>query len=102
MISVVGSVVRKIRLDLPPPTNADHLGDFDRVLRGLEAHGITGVQTALSVVAGLSEILRVDKFRVVATIAFVPTLTLLSLEPANKASRNFGLAVDLGSTNIVG
>ena len=102
MISVDGPVVRKIRLDLSPPTDTDHLGDLDRVLRGLDAHGITGVQTSLSVVAGLSEILRADKFRVVATIAFVPTPTLLSLEPTNKASRNFALAVDLGSTNIVG
>ncbi|MDD5758683.1 MAG: ASKHA domain-containing protein, partial [Desulfobulbaceae bacterium] len=31
-----------------------------------------------------------------------PVLTLLRLEPASAASGNFGLAVDLGSTNIVG
>ncbi len=102
MITVDGPVVRKILLDLSPPTDVDHLGDLDRVMRGLEAHGLPGVRTPLSIVASLPEILRAAQFRVVATIAFVPTLTLLRLEPANKATGNFALAVDLGSTNIVG
>ncbi|MDD5759993.1 MAG: hypothetical protein PHI06_13040, partial [Desulfobulbaceae bacterium] len=102
MKSVDEPVVRKIRLNLPPPTDADHAGDLDRVLHGLEALGIVGVQMPLSVVAGLSKILRTAEFRVTATLAFVPVLTLLRLEPASAASGNFGLAVDLGSTNIVG
>lgn len=101
-MSVDGPVIRKIRLDLPHPTDTDHAGDLDRVLRGLEAQGIIGVQTPLSVVAGLSKILRTAEFRVTATVAFVPVLTLLRLEPASAASGNFALAVDLGSTNIVG
>lgn len=97
-----GPVIRKIWLNLPHPTDTDHAGDIDRVLRGLAAQGLTGVQTPLSVVAGLPTILRAAKFRVIATVAFMPVLTLLRLDPADDASSNFGLAVDLGSTNIVG
>jgi uncharacterized 2Fe-2S/4Fe-4S cluster protein (DUF4445 family) len=97
-----GPVVRKIRLELPHPTGADHAGDLDRVLGGLEARGLGGVQVPLPVVAGLPQRLRAAGFRVDATIALVPVPTLLRIEAAGATSRNLGLAVDLGSTNIVG
>ena len=97
-----GPVVRRIRLDLPHPTGADHAADLDRVLNGLEARGLSGVQAPLTVVAGLPKNLRAAEFAVVATVALVPVPTLLRIEPARAPSRNLGLAVDLGSTNIVG
>jgi len=97
-----GPVVRRIRLELPHPTGADHAADLDRVLRGLEALGLSGVQAPLSVVAGLPKTLRAAEFTVVATVALVPVPTLLRVEPTTEPSRNLGLAVDLGSTNIVG
>jgi uncharacterized 2Fe-2S/4Fe-4S cluster protein (DUF4445 family) len=97
-----GPVVRSIRLDLPHPTGADHGADLDRVLGGLESRGISGVQAPLPVVAGLPKRLRAAGFSVVATVALVPAPTLLRIEPAGAPSRNLGLAVDLGSTNIVG
>jgi len=97
-----GAIVRKIPLDLRHPTGADHAADLDRVLRGLEECGLSGVQTPLPVVAALPKLLRAAGFRVVATVALVPVPTLLRVEPAGAPSRNLGLAVDLGSTNIVG
>ncbi len=97
-----GPLVRSVRLELPPPTVTDHAADLDRVVRGLEAQGLSGVQVPLSVVAGLPKTLRAGNFTVVATVALVPAPTLLRLEPAGAPSRNLGLAVDLGSTNIVG
>jgi len=102
MTSPDGPVVRQCRLDLPRPTASDHAGDFDRVLRGLEAQGLAGVQAPLPLVAGLSRTLRAADFRVAATVALVPSPALLCVEPANEAGRCVGLAVDLGSTNIVG
>ncbi len=97
-----GPVVRKIRLELPHPTGADHAADLDRVLRGLASLGLSAVQAPLTVVAGLPRRLRAAEFAVVATVALVPVPTLLRIEPATAPSRNLGLAVDLGSTNIVG
>lgn len=97
-----GSVVRSIRLDLPHPTGADHAADLDRVLGALAARGLGGVLAPLRVVAGLPQRLRAAAFQVVATVALVPVPTLLRVEPASAPSRNLGLAVDLGSTNIVG
>jgi uncharacterized 2Fe-2S/4Fe-4S cluster protein (DUF4445 family) len=97
-----GPLVGRVRLELPHPTDTDHAADLDRVLRGLEAHGWPGVQAPLSVVAGLPKTLRAANFTVVATVASVPVPTLLRIEPASASSRSLGLAVDLGSTNIVG
>jgi len=97
-----GPVVRRIRLELRQPTGTDHAGDLDRVLGGLEARGLGGVQAPLPIVAGLPRRLRAAGFRVDATVALVPVPTLLRVEAAGATSRNLGLAVDLGSTNIVG
>ncbi|MHB8834468.1 MAG: ASKHA domain-containing protein [Candidatus Methylomirabilia bacterium] len=97
-----GPVLRKVLLELPHPTENDHTADLDRVLRGLEDHGWPGVQAPLGVVAGLPKALRAAHFSVIATVALVPVPTLLRLESASAPSRNLGLAVDLGSTNIVG
>lgn len=98
-----GPVVRRIRLELPPPTAADHAADLDRILRALELHGLSGIQAPLAVVAGLPKKLRAADFAVLATVAVVPVPALLCIEPASTPpTRSLGLAVDLGSTNIVG
>ncbi len=97
-----GPLVRRVRLELSPPTAADHAADLDRIVRGLEAGGLRGVQVPLPVAAGLPKTLRAAGFTVAATVALVPAPTLLRVEPATTASRNLGLAVDLGSTNVVG
>jgi len=97
-----GPVVRRVRLALSRPTAADHAADLDRVLRGLEALGLHGVHAPLAVLADLPKTLRDAGFSVTATVALAPAPTLLRIEPAGVATRNLGLAVDLGSTNIVG
>ena len=97
-----GPIVRRILLELPHPTGADHVADLDRVLRGLDSAGLSGVQAPLPVAAGLPGRLRAARFTVVATVALAPVPTLLRIEPADSPSRNLGLAVDLGSTNVVG
>lgn len=97
-----GPFVRKYRLELSPPSDNDHIADLERVLRGLEGHGLFNVQAPLSIIAGISDILRASGFKVSVTVGFGPTPTILRVEPAASASRNLGLAIDLGSTNIVG
>jgi uncharacterized 2Fe-2S/4Fe-4S cluster protein (DUF4445 family) len=97
-----GPLVRRIRLDLSAPTAADHGADLDRVVRALEARGLSGLQVPLPVAAGLPKTLRAAGFSVAATVALVPAPALLRVEPAGGASRVLGLAIDLGSTNVVG
>jgi len=96
-----GPLTIKIRLDLPPPSENDQTADLERLLRGLEGHGLAEVQTPLSVAADIPGVLRRSGFKVAATIGFTPVPRLVRVEPIDTASRNLGLAVDLGSTNIV-
>jgi len=97
-----GPLVRRFRLALRAPTQTDHTADLDRLLRGLAALGLGEVQAPLCVVAALPKILRAAGFAVRATVALAPVPTLLRVEPADVPTRCLGLAVDLGSTNIVG
>jgi uncharacterized 2Fe-2S/4Fe-4S cluster protein (DUF4445 family) len=97
-----GPVVRKVRLELPAPTESDHAADLDRLLRALDAHGLGRAQVALAAARELPRVLRLGEFAVAATVAVAPEARLLRVEPAAGASRNLGLAVDLGSTNVVG
>ncbi len=95
-------VARKLRLQLPPPTAANHAGDLDRLLGALAAQGFPQVAAPLPVVAALPRVLREGGFSVAATVTLWPAPALVRVEPAGAASRTLGLAVDLGSTNIVG
>jgi uncharacterized 2Fe-2S/4Fe-4S cluster protein (DUF4445 family) len=96
-----GPVVQTLRLQLEPPSAADHAGDLDRVLRTLAARGYPGVQAPLPLVATLPSLLRTAGFAIDADIALVPAPTLVRVAPAGEGGRTLGLAVDLGSTNIV-
>jgi uncharacterized 2Fe-2S/4Fe-4S cluster protein (DUF4445 family) len=97
-----GPIVRRFRLKLPHPSGTDHGADLDRVLGGLEAQGVSGVQVPLPVLAGLPALLRAAAFDLVASVALIPVPTLMRVEPAAAPGRAVGLAIDLGSTNIVG
>ncbi|HEY5999906.1 MAG TPA: ASKHA domain-containing protein [bacterium] len=101
MSAIDGPLLRTLRLRLPAPTAADHAGDLDRVLRGLAAAGFPDVQVPLPVAAALPETLRSAGFAVDATLAVVPAPTLLRVARAGEGGPTLGLAVDLGSTNIV-
>ena len=96
-----GPIVRTLRLRLAPPSAADHAGDLDRVLRALAVLGHPGVQAPLPVAAALPGALRAAGFAVEATLSLVPVPTLLRVTPVGEGGRTLGLAVDLGSTNIV-
>jgi uncharacterized 2Fe-2S/4Fe-4S cluster protein (DUF4445 family) len=95
-------LVRRLVLELPRPSAAEHAGDLDRLLAALERRGLPGVQAPLAVAAALPRTLREAGFSVAATVAMLPSPALLDVAPAANAARTLGLAVDLGSTNVVG
>jgi uncharacterized 2Fe-2S/4Fe-4S cluster protein (DUF4445 family) len=101
MTAADGPVVRTLRLRLAPPSAAEHAGDLDRVLGALAASGCPGVQAPLTIAAALPATLRAAGFAVDATVSLLPCPTLVRVAPAGEGGRTLGLAVDLGSTNIV-
>lgn len=101
--------IRKFYLEIPPPTLADNTSDLDRLRRELaRQHGIKDVVVGLDVLKTLARTLREANWHVTVTLdmrhwvmgATVPP-RLLAVEPGNRTHRNYGLAVDIGTTSVV-
>ena len=95
-------LVKKYLLKLMPPSDNDKTPDLERVLAGLGREGITIQNVPISVVRKLPEALRANNFEITATVGFLSEPELIDVEPGERVNNNFGLAVDLGTTNIVG
>lgn len=95
---------RKFHLSLPPPTLIDNLSDLDRLFRELRKHVPEHqVNTDFHALVGLAQMLRDHEWDVTATVHMKDTdcPTLRAVEPSDTTSRNFGVAIDVGTTTIV-
>src|SRR5512135_467083 len=94
-------LVERYLLTLSPPSLDDPTADLERVCRGLAALGVDGVDVPISVARVLPGVLRASGFHVSAHVAHVERPTLVRVCGAADNARNLGLAIDLGTTNIV-
>lgn len=86
--------IRKVSLTLPLPTQEDARSDLDRLVEAIGT--CTPTLTALQ---NLPRALRRNAFSVTAVLT---RDLLLDVEPGNTADTAYGLAVDIGSTTLVG
>jgi len=92
-------LVRKLHLTIPLPSLDDHTSDLERVYREInKLTGLEDISTKLSTIRLIPEILRDNNWQVTAIIG---DGKLLSLEAGNTSHRNFGLAIDVGTTTVV-
>ncbi len=95
-------LVSKVLLETPHPSLEDNLGDQERLLREIsrQAKG-PPVQMGLKVLQGLPETARKADWKTTATLALrAGVRELVQLEPEDQ-NRNFGLAVDIGTSTVV-
>lgn len=92
----------KVFLRLPPPTLQDNVSDLERIFRELKrVRGITSVQTGLKNIRRLGKLLRESNWEVTLTVGQRDgTMELISIEPGDTSHRNFGVAVDVGTTTV--
>ncbi len=104
-----GPAIRKFYLEIEPPSLADNTNDLDRLRRELaRQHGIKDVVVGLDLLRELAHGLREADWKLTVTLdmrnwvvdATVPP-RLLAIEPGDRTARNFGLAVDIGTTSVV-
>ena len=101
--------IRKITLEIEPPSLADNTNDLSRLRRELaRQHGIKNVVVGVGVLRTLSKALRDADWHVALTLdmrnwvldATVPP-RLLAITPASRPGRNLGIAIDVGTTSVV-
>ena len=99
----VEPLVRKEYLELTPPSLADGTPDQERVYQALRARqDIPVMQTGLAVLRRLPEVLRESDWQVTAVLGCRGgTVEVVDVEPGNTAARNFGVAVDVGTTTVI-
>jgi len=96
-------LVRKIYLELPPPTLEDNITDIERVSRELRRKlGWHSYEISLNCLQHLSDTLRDHDWKVTATVVKDKNrYRIQNIEPLDTTSRNYGLAVDVGTTTVV-
>jgi len=95
-------LTHKIVLDIPGPQLEDGLSDLDRLTRGIHQQwDRKDVIYSLPVIRQVAEALR--KHNGKATVSLVKTPTqyhVTGIEAGDQSTRNFGIAVDVGTTTI--
>ncbi len=95
-------LVKKIFLKLSPPSLKDNTAEIDRLKKQIKIElGIESLTLPFARISDWVSTLRAAKYQVTATVALTPPLpAVIELEAGDTTSRNFGLAVDLGTTRM--
>lgn len=97
-------MVRKVFLRVEPPSLKDNRGDVDRVLDALERHEKNlRPYVSLPMARRISEKLHDSEYSLTLTLTHADVgsrLEVIDAEGGDQTRSNFGVAVDLGSTNI--
>jgi uncharacterized 2Fe-2S/4Fe-4S cluster protein (DUF4445 family) len=96
-------IVRKIYLELPPPTPEDNAPDVERISRVLAKEtGSRFVDFPLDCLQNLSDRLRENEWKITVTLSRDGNnYRILKVDPLNTAGSNYGVAVDVGTTTVV-
>lgn len=97
-------VYKKVKLVLPEPTPADPEDDLSRLVRVIRKEtGIQHLRPTLEVLRVLPRVLRQGRWEVTVALATGrghPAVVITGIEPGHTANRDYGLALDLGTTTI--
>src|SRR6266851_3152645 len=90
--------VRKVYVELEPPTLEDQRSDVARLHDALEAEG-HDMTAEVPVLRSLPSVLRGAEFKVTAVLAGE---RLVAVEPGDTTGECYGIAFDVGTTTLVG
>lgn len=96
-------LIKKLYLELSPPTIEENTPDLERLLSALQGSGIEKPVVLPQVLAKLPFALRKSEFRVTVTLFRHPSLfqdLLIDVEPGDRTSENLAVAMDLGTTTL--
>jgi len=96
-------LVRKICLEMSPPTVQDHTADHERLYLAIrEQIDAPIMQTGFRILQKLSGLLQSCDYMVTVTVGRRgDTTEVIEVEPGNHCKSNFAVGVDLGTTTVV-
>ena len=96
-------LVRKICVEMSPPTVHNHTADHERLYLAIrEQIDAPIMQTGFRLLQKLSKLLQSCDYKVTVTVGRRgETTEVIQVEPGNHCERNFAVAVDLGTTTVV-
>ncbi|MFA7468703.1 MAG: ASKHA domain-containing protein, partial [Desulfotomaculaceae bacterium] len=95
-------ISRKIYLEIEPPSLSDNQADLDRVMDELNKNQ-ADVTFPLGLMNKASDVLHQANWQATFTLAlFGGQWQVIDVEPGNQTTSQFGLAVDIGTTTVVG
>jgi uncharacterized 2Fe-2S/4Fe-4S cluster protein (DUF4445 family) len=97
--------LKKIYLELPPPSLQDNTSDLSRLLKGMKQQcGLNNVSVDFDILYGLADILREGNWNVTVTLLadFNGSFKLIRIEPGDTRTKNYSLAFDIGTTAVRG
>jgi uncharacterized 2Fe-2S/4Fe-4S cluster protein (DUF4445 family) len=98
------SRIKRIYLELSPPTIDDNIADYERVRRALDKAGFDASHLHMNylVLTKLSHILREGGWNVTVSVFDVgAVLEVLDIFPGDATKTRYGAAVDIGTTTVV-
>jgi len=93
----------KIYLEISPPSLEDSLSDLSRLFRALRGHIDAPImQTGLRNIRRLPQMLRRGDWKVTCTLGQRGgTVEIIEIEEGDTSGKNYGVAVDVGTTTVV-
>jgi len=99
----INPAVKRIYLELPPPTISDNISDLERLKRTLNEKGLRNMRFSHGFVSTMAEILRSSNWNVELTYLNGEGVSgeAIFLTDPESCNRRHGIAVDIGTTTVV-
>ena len=98
------SRIRRVYLEVTPPTLDDNISDYERVRRALDEKGFDASHLQLNylVLKKLPQVLREQDWKCTVSLVQVgEVLEVLNIYPGDASRTRYGAAVDIGTTTVV-
>ncbi|MDR4508497.1 MAG: ASKHA domain-containing protein [Candidatus Brocadiaceae bacterium] len=98
-------LVRRIFLELSPPSLEDCVADYERLCQGIMVKtdiALKKLTIGLEALKRISSLLRKANWKVTVTLGYMgPSVEILEVQPGDMSKNNYGIAVDIGTTTVV-
>ncbi|MBI5195350.1 MAG: DUF4445 domain-containing protein [Nitrospirae bacterium] len=95
-------LTERIVLHLPAPSLDDNISDLERLKRELVSKGLGCLRVPFRFLTGLAEKVRKSNWEITLSVIYSENCNeITNIFPGDKKSRQYGIAIDIGTTTLV-